>query len=146
MFEWFINVQGALKGRLPIKMFQSKSQQIYDEWLKQQPEPVSEQDQLKFSKHWMKDYNVSLCKLTKKYAINKEDEIIQIKDYCKNIWMVRKYFINKYGVDSTVINRDQMPLHTNESANKNTFFKIRSLCKRKLPAFKRKSYLLHTAL
>ena len=55
MFEWFINVQGVLKERLPIKMFLSKCQQVCDEWLKQQPEPVPEQDQLKFSKDWIQD-------------------------------------------------------------------------------------------
>ena len=53
MFEWFINVRGVLKGRLRIKMFRSKCQQVYDEWLKQQPELVPEQAQLKFSKHWI---------------------------------------------------------------------------------------------
>ena len=35
MSDWIINVQGVLKGRLPIKMFRSKCQQVYDEWLKQ---------------------------------------------------------------------------------------------------------------
>ena len=50
MFEWFINVRGVLKGRLPIRLFRSKCQQLYDEWLKQQTEPVPKQDQLKFSK------------------------------------------------------------------------------------------------
>ena len=62
--------------------------------------------------------------------------------------MVRKYFIDKYLVDRPSINGDQMPLQRNESASKkkNTFFKIRrSICKRKLYAFKRKSHLLHTA-
>ena len=44
MFEWFINVRRVLKGGLPIKMFRSKCQQVYNEWLKQQPEPVPEQD------------------------------------------------------------------------------------------------------
>ena len=44
MFEWFINVRGVLKGSLPIKMFRSKCQQVYNEWLKQQREPVPEQD------------------------------------------------------------------------------------------------------
>ena len=42
MVEWFINVWGVLKGHLPIKMFRSKCQQVYDEWLKQQPETVPE--------------------------------------------------------------------------------------------------------
>ena len=84
MFEWFINVRGVLKGRLPIKIFRSKCQQVYGEWLKQQPKPAPEQDQLKFSKHWiqdwMKEYNVSLRKPNKKYAIKKEDRIYRIKD------------------------------------------------------------------
>ena len=53
MLEWFINLRGVLKGCFPIKIFRSKYQQVYDEWLKQQPEPVPEQDQLKFSKHWI---------------------------------------------------------------------------------------------
>ena len=51
MFEWFINVREISKGRLPIKMFRSKCQQVYDELLKQQPKPVPEHDQLTFSKH-----------------------------------------------------------------------------------------------
>ena len=29
MFEWFINVRGVLKGRLPKKMFRTKCQQVY---------------------------------------------------------------------------------------------------------------------
>ena len=77
MFEWFINIRGVLKRRLPIKMFRSKCQQAYDEWLKQQPEPVPEQEHLKFSKNWiqdwMKEYNVNLRTPNKKYVIKKED-------------------------------------------------------------------------
>ena len=68
-------------------MFRSKCLQVYDEWLKQQLEPVPVQDQLKFSNHWiqdwMKQYNVSLRKPNKKYTIKKEDRIIQIKGYLK---------------------------------------------------------------
>ena len=64
MFEWFINVRGVLKGRLPKKMVRSMCHQVYSEWLKQQPEPISEEEQLKFSKHWIQDwikeYDVSL--------------------------------------------------------------------------------------
>ena len=122
--KWFINVRGVLKGRLPIKMFLSKCQQVYHKWLKEQTEPAPEQDQLKFSKHWiqdwMKEYNVGRRKPNKKYAINKEDRIIRIKDYLKNIWTVRKYFVDKYRVDPSVINGDQMPLHRNESVSQKT--------------------------
>ena len=70
----------------------------------------------------MKEYNVSLRKPNKKYAIKKEDRIIQIKGYLKNIWTVRKDFINKHGVDPLVFNGDQMPLHRNESASQKTFY------------------------
>ena len=124
MFEWFINVRGVLKGRLPKKMFRTKCQQVYSEWLKQQPEPIPEEEQLKFSKHWiqdwMKEYNVSLRKPNKRFAIKNEDRIIRIKDYLQNIWTVRKYFLDTYGVDPPIINGDQMPLHRNESAGQKT--------------------------
>ena len=43
MFEWFINVRGVLKGRLPKNMFRTKCQQVYSEWLKQEPEPIPEE-------------------------------------------------------------------------------------------------------
>ena len=124
MFEWFVNVREVLKGRLPIKMFRSNCQQVYDEWLKKQPEPVPEQDQLNFSKHWiqdwMKEYNVSLRKPNKKYVIKKDDRKIRIKDYLKDIWTVRKYFIEKYRVDPPVIYGDQTPFYRNESGSQKT--------------------------
>ena len=114
MFEWFINVRGVLKGRLPKKMFRTKCQQFYSEWLKQQSDPIPEEEQLKFSKHWiqdwMKEYNVSLRKPNKRFAMKNEDRIIRIKDYLQNIWTVRKYFLNSYGVDPPIINGDQMSL------------------------------------
>ena len=68
----------------------------------------------------MKEYNVTLRKLNKKYTIKKEDQIIRIKDYLKNIWTVRKYFIDRYGVDPPVINGDQLPLHRNQSESQKT--------------------------
>ena len=43
MFEWFINIRGVLKERLPKKMFRTKGQQVYSERLKQQPEPIPEE-------------------------------------------------------------------------------------------------------
>ena len=59
--------------------YNTRLQQVYDKWLKQQPEPVPEQGQLKFCEHrtenWMKEYNVSLRKPNKEYAIKKEDRI-----------------------------------------------------------------------
>ena len=89
MFEWFINVRGVPKGRLPKNMFQTKCQQAYPEWLKQQPEPISEEEQLKFSKHcnqdWTKEYDVSLRKPNKRFAIKNEDRIIRIKNDLENI-------------------------------------------------------------
>ena len=70
----------------------------------------------------MKEYNVSLRKRFKNYAIKKEDKITRIKDYLKNIWTVRNYFIDKYEVNQPVINENQMPLHRNESTSQKTLF------------------------
>ena len=117
-------VRGALKGRLPIKLFRTKCQQVYSEWLKQQPKTIPEEEQLKFSKHWIRDwmeeYKVSLRKPNKRFEIKKEDRVIRIMDYLQNIWTVRKYFLDKYSIDPPIINGDHMPLHRNEGSSQKT--------------------------
>ena len=43
-----------------------------------------------------------------------------IFEYLKNIWTVRKFFLNNYGTEPTIINRNQMPLHQNKSSSQKT--------------------------
>ena len=71
-------------------------------------------------KEWEQEYGVSLPKPNKRYAIKKEDLVIRLEDYLKNIWRIRRYFLEKYGVDPPIINGDQMPLHRNESSRQKT--------------------------
>ena len=68
----------------------------------------------------MKEYNVSLRKPNKRFAIKNEDRIIRIKYYLQSIWTVRKYFLDTNDGDPPIINGDQMPLHRNESAGQKT--------------------------
>ena len=95
---------------------------MYGEWLTQNPVP--ENERLKFSNQWVKEweqeYGVSLRKPNKKYSVKKEDLVERAQDYLKNFWRVRRFFIEKYGVDPPVINGDQMPLHRNESSQQKT--------------------------
>ena len=93
VFEWFINVRGVLKRRLPKKIFRTMYQQFYSEWLKHKPEPI-QQD-------WMREYNDSLRKPNKRFATKNEDRIIRRKYYLQNIWKVRKYFLQHLRCVST---------------------------------------------
>lgn len=63
LFNWFVDVRESLKGRLPRRLFKLKAQQLYAEWLIQNPVP--EQEKLKFSTNgsWENEYGVSLRKL-----------------------------------------------------------------------------------
>ena len=73
---------------------------------------------------WEKEYGISLPKPNKRYSIKKEDLIEQLHNYLKNVWSLRCYFIEKYGVDGPIINGNQMPLHHSEcSAQKTLNFK-----------------------
>ena len=103
VFEWFLDVRGALKGRLPLMIFLRKCRGFYQNWLEQQAEDIPKNDRLKFGRHWVRDwckeYSVSLRKPNKRFAIGKEDRIERIEDYIKNVWTIRKYFIDTYGVD-----------------------------------------------
>ena len=62
-FLFSLDVRTALKGRLPLKMFFLKAKEFYADWLKEQPEPIPDELQLKFTTHWaygwMKEYEVS---------------------------------------------------------------------------------------
>ena len=44
-----------------------------------------------------------------------------MEEYIKNVWRVRKFFIDRVGVDPPIINGYQMPLHRNECADQKTF-------------------------
>ena len=50
-----------------------KVNQLYEEWLTQNPVP--ENEKLKFSNQWQQEYGISLRKPNKKYSIKKEDLI-----------------------------------------------------------------------
>ena len=59
-------------------------------------------------------------KPNKRFSIKKVDLVTRIGDYLQNVWVVRNFFIKKYGIDPPVINGDQMPLHRNENASQKT--------------------------
>ena len=124
LFDWFIDIRGTLKARLPRKMFKTQCKIFYDQWLAQQPEEVPEDKKIVFSnrwiKGWMSEYGVSLRHPNKRFQIRQADREERVADYLKNIWTVRKFFLENYGVDPPIINGYQIPLHRNESAPQKT--------------------------
>jgi hypothetical protein len=124
IFEWFIDIRGSLKGRLPLSLFKAQCEMVYENYVKQQEITIPEENRLVFSNKWiqgwMEEYGVSLRKPNKRFQIKNTDRLERISDYLKNIWTVRKFFIDNFGVDPPVINGDQMPLHRNESSAQKT--------------------------
>ena len=104
------------------RLFKLKANALYEEWLRDNPTPESEK--LKFGnqwiKMWQKEYGVSLRKPNKRYSMKKEDLVERLQDCLRNVWSIRRYFIEKYGLDPPIINGDQMPLHRNESPSQKT--------------------------
>ena len=122
LFSRFVDVRETLKGRLPRCLFKLKANQLSEKWLEQNPVP--ENERVKFSNCWIKgwenEYGISLRKPNKQFSIKKSDLIENLQDYLRNIWTLRQFFIEKYGVDPRIINGDQMPLHRNESSQQKT--------------------------
>ena len=117
LFSWFVDVR-IVKRPLAQRLFKLKANTLYEEWLRDNP--TLESEKLKFGNQWIKirqkEYGVSLRKPNKCYSIKKEDLVERLQDYLKNVWSIRCYFIEKYGVDPPIINGDQMPLHRNKSS------------------------------
>ena len=68
----------------------------------------------------MKEYWVSLHHPNKRFQIKQSDREERVYEYLKNVWTVRKFFIDNYGVHPPIINGDQMPLHRNERLTQKT--------------------------
>ena len=108
-------------------MFLLKCKEVYTAWLGQQSDVVQAEHEklpVMFSnmwpKGWMRDYNVSLRHPNKRFKTKQEDRVERMEEYIKNVWMVRKFFIDRVGVDPPIINGYQMPLHRNESSAQKT--------------------------
>ena len=105
-------------------MFKTQCQVFYDKWLAQQPEEIPVEKRIVFSnrwiKNWMREYGVSLRHPNKRFQIKQADREERVFEYLKNIWTVRKFFLDNFGVDPPVINGDQMPLHRNEISSQKT--------------------------
>lgn len=125
LFEWFVDVRGTLKARLPRRLFKLKCEELYEKWLQTQAEEISEENKIRFSDHWLsdwcKEYGVSLNKPNKRFALSQADRKERIIEFLKNVWRVRHYFMITFnGKVPVIINGDQMPLHRNESASSKT--------------------------
>ena len=123
MYDWFINIRSSLKARLPKSMFKAQCKIFHKQWLLQQEKEVPEEKKIVFSnkwiRGWMQEY-VSLRKPNKRFKIKQADREERIFKYLKNIWTVRKFFIDNFGVDPPILNGDQMSPHRNESTSQRT--------------------------
>ena len=115
LLEWFVDVRGTLKARLPRKTFKAQYKILYDQWLAQQPSEIPDDKKIVFFnrwiKNWMKEYVVSFRHPNKRFQIKQSDKEEKVYECLKNVWTVHKFFIDNYGFHPPIINGDQMPLH-----------------------------------
>ena len=108
MYDWFIGICCSLKARL--QKFKAQCKMLYEQWLSQQQKWVPEEKKIVFSnlwiRGWMQEYDLSLCKPNKKFQIKQADREECIFEYLKNVWTLRKFFIDNFGVDLPIINVD----------------------------------------
>ena len=102
----------------------SLARQLFEDWLKQHPDTLDDQ-KLPFSKSW-KELAIGVWSfieniLEKPFSISKADCVFRDEDYLKNIWSIRLYFHEKFGIDLSVINNgNQMLPHRNGSSDQAT--------------------------
>ena len=56
LYDWFIDVTGSLKARLPCSLFKTQAKFFYDSCWSQQSEEVKEQPPITFSNKWTKGW------------------------------------------------------------------------------------------
>ena len=109
-----------MKARLPRAIFVAKAYQLYKLYLDSLEEKIPVDKQLKFSntwiRGWMVEFEVSLLKPNKRYAIKYEDLVERVFEILANLLRIRVFSTHYFGTDPPIINGDQMPLHMNESS------------------------------
>ena len=134
MYDWFIDIRSSLKARLPKSMFKVQCKIFYEQWLLQQEKEFPEEKKIVYSnkqiRRWIQEYNIGLRKPNKRFQIKQADREKRIFEYLKNIWTVRKFFIDNFEIDPPIINGDQMPVHRNKGCiTKNSkFYWVGYLC------------------
>ena len=68
----------------------------------------------------MSELGVNLRHPNKRFQITLADREERIFEYLKNNWIVRKFFIENFGVYPPVLNVDQTPLHRRETSTQKT--------------------------
>lgn len=83
-----------MKGRIPLKLFQTQCVHFFEQWNSQQAAPLPCDDWPVFGKNWMngwmKEYRVSLAKPNKRFSIKYEDRVQRVREYILNIWRIRR--------------------------------------------------------
>ena len=123
VFEWFINVRETLKWTL---VFQWKCSGK-STWGCVLSGLINSLNPLQRDRDWSsanigfktgwKSTMLVWETLIDNFVIKKKNWVERIQDYLKNIWMVRKYFLDTYGVYPPIINGDQLSLHRYKSVS-----------------------------
>ena len=120
-FQWFLDIRGGLKGRLPRKIFRLKCLELFEKWKEANADiDATFQCSKKWVNDWMLEYRVSLKQPNKRFALSRDERIIRIEEFLKNVLRVRFFFNHHFKKEPTIINGDQMPLHRNESSGQKT--------------------------
>ena len=124
LFEYFIDVRTALKGRLPKKLFLAKAKELLQSYNEERRKRREDPETILFSNRWLKgwckQFHVSMKRPNKRFSITQEKRKRRIISFLKNIWTARYFFEKKYGVNPAILSADQMPLHRNESSSAKT--------------------------
>ena len=118
LFQYFVDVWGVLKVRLPIKLFLFKARKLYNIYIQCYKESNDTPKRLLFTQRWLKrwcrEFGISYGKLNIRYFINAQERKQHIISFLKNVCSVRYYLEEKLN-EQVIYNADEMPLHRNEA-------------------------------
>ena len=103
LFSWFVDVRVQRRGRMSMKLFNAKCNELYIEFKRKKSEDgqelTEEEKEMKFGKSWIKkwkkDYRVSLKKPNKRYALNNDVRHRRIMKFLKKYLQSEKLFFEK---------------------------------------------------
>ena len=123
LFDWFLNVRGAVKTRLPPAALAAQARAFREEYCKVALRDNVKVDVPRITSEWLQgwrcEYGVSLRTPNKRWKVSRPVLLERLRICWLNVYRVRRLAELCFGISLIIEGFDQKPFHFNESGSNN---------------------------
>jgi hypothetical protein len=127
LFQWFVDIRGSLKARLPQAVVIAKAKSLNAEYaLEAAKAGVTTLNLAAINSSWVYrwrlQYGICFKKPNRRYTMSRSGILLRLQIFWRNLFAVRQFSLRRLGIDIglSVENLDQKGWHVNQLGSRNT--------------------------